>query len=505
MIDIDKYNPYESFRPGQKEAITQVLEAFDRGDKVVELDAPTASGKSLDLFVLGNIFTQEMGIEKAIYTTPLVSLVDQLGDNSMFRGMPILKGKRNYPCELVPGAYADECPFKHYGDAMKYCRSHLRDDCLHCAYQADRNVFKDAKFGATTFARYLVDPMCYMPCEVLFVDESARLEKTLVDRSTFKLPPSIDISNLRDSLMEYSVELGETIQNISDRLAELQKAATMGRSLEEAAQTQRELTKLERIQARCDRAVAHIDAHHDYIVDRERQFRLLMGKSEFDKLCIGLRLIVLASGTPTTELFCDEYSKVVIQHPIPISQRKVYAWPVGSMSYKDRAATIPKMARMISRLHEKFRRKTIVHCGAYTIAEGLYDELPRETQAVAILQDRMDRERGKNRFLRASEAVFLSVEYTEGLDLAGEKYPMNIVAKIPFENLGDEFVKARNTRDGFQRYNTFAAIELMQAAGRCTRAIDDYSETYILDGAWKWFFNKNKKLFKPWFVASLEG
>ena len=28
---IDEYNPYGSFRPGQKEAITQILDRFDEG------------------------------------------------------------------------------------------------------------------------------------------------------------------------------------------------------------------------------------------------------------------------------------------------------------------------------------------------------------------------------------------------------------------------------------------------------------------------------------------
>lgn len=33
-IELDDYNPYPSFQPGQKEAIYQMLEAFDDGQKV---------------------------------------------------------------------------------------------------------------------------------------------------------------------------------------------------------------------------------------------------------------------------------------------------------------------------------------------------------------------------------------------------------------------------------------------------------------------------------------
>ena len=58
---IDEHNPYGSFRPGQKEAITQILDRFDEGQKIVELNAPTASGKSLDLFVLGMCLSKDKG------------------------------------------------------------------------------------------------------------------------------------------------------------------------------------------------------------------------------------------------------------------------------------------------------------------------------------------------------------------------------------------------------------------------------------------------------------
>lgn len=47
------------------------------------------------------------------------------------------------------------------------------------------------------------------------------------------------------------------------------------------------------------------------------------------------------------------------------------------------------------------------------------------------------------------------------------------------------------------------AVATMQAAGRTTRSINDYSQTFILDASWQGFFNRNKKLLQPWFIASL--
>ena len=61
-IDLQKYNPFPSFQSGQAEAIAQILGHFENGQKVVELNAPTAAGKSLDLFVLGRILSEKMGV-----------------------------------------------------------------------------------------------------------------------------------------------------------------------------------------------------------------------------------------------------------------------------------------------------------------------------------------------------------------------------------------------------------------------------------------------------------
>jgi Rad3-related DNA helicase len=47
------------------------------------------------------------------------------------------------------------------------------------------------------------------------------------------------------------------------------------------------------------------------------------------------------------------------------------------------------------------------------------------------------------------------------------------------------------------------AQAIQQAAGRCTRGPGDWSETYILDSSFEWFYRKNFKLFEDWFKDAL--
>lgn len=148
----------------------------------------------------------------------------------------------------------------------------------------------------------------------------------------------------------------------------------------------------------------------------------------------------------------------------------------------------------------------MVHCGGYTVARMLFDGLSQCEQGIAILQEDKDkRELYKSQFQKEEgERIFLSIDFVEGLDLKGPDYPMNIIAKVPFENIKDEYVAQRNLNDNYLRYNNAAVVAVMQAAGRCTRDPEDFSETWILDTSWRGLFNRNKKMFWPWFTAAIK-
>lgn len=504
---IDEFNPYPSYQPGQKEAITRILECLDGGKRLVTLNAPTAAGKSLDLYVLGKVLSQDYDIDRVVYTTPLVALVNQLETNEAFRLMPVLKGKRNYPCEWLGGWYtADDCPFDTWGQAAKAMWAldpeNQGKPCVGCEYHQKRQQFMESSFGATTLARYMVDPGIRNSCSAILIDESASLEKTLVDRSTLVLPEEVDINNLRESLVVYGQKLAEKIEIVAGEIEALLQGSSV--NTKDLVDRQRLRKRLDSELGKCSKVLGHIDNKTPHIIDRERKFRILEGTTEFKRMIDGLELVVLASGTPCTEIFGIDHVSVDIQHPIPLENRRCYYYPVGAMSYQDRAETAPKMAEAIERLHGKYGKKTMVHCGAYNVARLLFDHMTPEARKITVLQGDRTREEDKERFLAAQgERIMLSVYFTEGLDLKGPDYPMNLIAKLPFENIKDEFVAARNELDGGRRYNMNVAVAVMQAAGRCTRSITDYSETYILDKSWQGFLNRNKRLFQPWFLASL--
>ena len=89
MSHIESFFPYESFREGQKEAITKIVDAANNGNKIIEVRAPTGMGKTGCLTTVCKVL-QADGYGRAIYTTPQKSLVSQIANDSRLNVVSLL-------------------------------------------------------------------------------------------------------------------------------------------------------------------------------------------------------------------------------------------------------------------------------------------------------------------------------------------------------------------------------------------------------------------------------
>ena len=178
------------------------------------------------------------------------------------------------------------------------------------------------------------------------------------------------------------------------------------------------------------------------------------------------------------------------------------------MNYQERETTIDIMAERIVELHRKYNRSTLIHCHSYGIADRLGEAI-RDLDVRAMWVMPREREQSIERWKAAEDACLMSVACEEGLDLAGEKYPLNIIAKVPFlPYKSDEWTEKRKAADNKlpaeRRWeNVSVALAIQQAAERCTRGPGDFSETYILDSSFEWFYKRNYNLFEGWFKSAL--
>jgi len=494
--ELIKYNPFGSYRVGQREVVEGLIAAYEKGDRVVELCAGTGSGKTLSMVAAGRAIL-DRGASRIVYTTPLIKLVEQLGEVKEY-GIPTLVGKANYPCLLLPKLTADECPFKP---------NEISDSaCVHCPYRKAKNAFYDADYASTTMARFLFDPGASKDVDVVMIDESDSLENSLLDNHTLRLHPKIDLDNLKNSITKWSLEMQGDLDALEEEYSgiwlKIRGRKPTGAQLRQIQDTSAKIKTMERNIRKCRKIIGIITSGQEYFVDSDRNLRLIHGRPIFKAFAQRFKMVVLASGTPTTHLLCREYTKISAPHPIEVTRRKVYVLPVGKMSAKSRNKTAPLIAAKIGELHREDHKNTLVHCNSYGVAQLIQQHLDRDLKVIVQTPEtRVEamEEWSRNRV----DTIFLSVNYTHGVDLAGERFPLNIIANVPYPYLGDEWVQRRSEYDNQAWFINKTAVAVQQAAGRCTRTPTDFSRTFILDSNFVRFYNINRKVFQPWFQEAL--
>jgi len=512
---IDQYNPFPAFRVGQREGIIEALEASKDHNAIV-LNAPTGSGKSLMLSIIAKAKIAEGDWTRAIYTTPQVSLVDQLR-NDRHLNITTLAGKTNYPCATLPSLNASECPVppkRRSNDLAQFVSGGetLSVKCSECPYKLAKAAFNSASLAATTMDKLLFDKSVRR-ADILIMDECQGLEEKLINQSEIALPDYFDPLNPEESvkqwirLLEMEKMKSEKIQHEfrdsfrDDRLpspATLQKVGHAGRKV----------NQIERIIKKA-RHVLSVMTEEDqkYVIGDKKTFKLLYGREMFDRLTRNTRLVILASGTPATQILAPNAVQIKVQHPIPIERRLVKFVPVGKMSAASRQITIDTMAPYIAELHARFNRNTLVHCHSYRVAEELGNAVGDEGAKIAWMSPK-SRSENIEQWKNSDGSIFMSVGCEEGLDLKGDKFPLNIVAVVPFTFRGDAWAMAREDADkklpAEQRLGIVqTAISIQQACGRCCRDPLDFSESYILDSNFGWFFRRYNNLFQDWFTDAL--
>ncbi len=184
---------------------------------------------------------------------------------------------------------------------------------------------------------------------------------------------------------------------------------------------------------------------------------------------------------------------------------------IGSMSYKNKSSTLPKMMLKLNELldcHDN--SKGLIHTGSY---ENMYyfenwlkanrpDLLSRmlfQSQKTFAEKERLLREHSE----RDAPTVLCGPGFIEGLDLKDNLGRFNILMKVPYISLADPLIK-RKAFEFPEWYDFQTALSLIQAFGRCQRSADDWATTYVLDSMWKFFYNKNTYLFPDHIKAAIK-
>ena len=525
--------PAPSFRGAQERALRDIRSAFEAGNDIVLVRAPTGSGKSLLARAVAGCARRD-GEDApslptgAYYTTPQVSQLDDVAGDELLEDLSIIRGKSNYSC-ILPGDTSTpvdrapcarergfNCPVKH-----------------RCPYFADRATASNSPIAAMTLAYFMqtAGSEVFGERDVVVIDEAHGLAAWAEMYATIELSPStvpvwedcrppeiaeladvepyaerlLDTCNRRQEELRGFVELTESQTEERDRLAELVR--DLGWFLEDlrdsdsptvwvADQSDRGAGGDPRGGAISIKPLDPARYLHHTVWNRGHAF-VLLSATILDKaaFCRGAGL------DPSNVALVD------VPHTFPVENRPLYDVTRGKMTYEHREETLPKVARAVVRLmaaHDD--EKGLIHAHSYAIAERL-TELLEDFGVGSRLRrhDSGNRDAALSGWKRSDDPdVFVSVKMEEALDLDGDLCRWQVLCKAPYPNTNDSRV-ARRLEDGQWAWYYRAALRtVIQACGRVVRAPDDHGATYLADSSLLDLFERARGDMPRWFEAQVD-
>jgi Rad3-related DNA helicase len=176
------------------------------------------------------------------------------------------------------------------------------------------------------------------------------------------------------------------------------------------------------------------------------------------------------------------------------------------MSMKNIDITLPSVIKYTLRIMDKFHdKKGLIHCNSYKVGQALYDTLMNSSHSHRIIFPKNGDEREKAFNEHASSkipTVIISPSMTEGFDFAGKLAEWQIIAKVPFPNMGDKHTCARkDVDDNWYKMETIKTI--VQACGRIVRSENDVGVTYIMDSDMNRLLDYNPHFFPKWWMSAV--
>ena len=519
--------PAPSYRGNQKQALTDIREAFEGGKDVVLVRAPTGSGKSLLARAIAGCARTagEADPEQvcaAYYTTPQVSQLDDVAEDDLLSDLSVIRGKNNYDC-ILPGE--TDTPVN-----QAPCVREREFNCQvkhRCPYFSDRAIASNRAVAAMTLAYFMqtAGSDVFGKRDVVVIDEAHGLGELAEMYATIDLSPStipvwseLDIPDI-DGLDE-AVALAERVESVAQRrLKALRGNAEL--SGEEVAERD-SLNTLRSDLSWFQEDYRDPESATTWVVDQadgdgapvtikpmnpERYLK----HTVWDR---GNKFALLSATILNKDAFCanvgldpDDVALVEVGHTFPVQNRPLYDITQGKMTYEHRDETLPKVARTIVRVMAHHPdEKGLVHCHSYAIQEQLNDLLTEFGVGARVRShDSEDRDGALSAWKRSDNPdVFLSVKMEEALDLEGELCRWQVLCKAPYPNTRDSRV-ARRLEDGqWAWYYRTALRTVIQACGRVVRAPDDYGATYLADASLLDLFERARVDMPDWFTQQVD-
>lgn len=522
MNDILEYwpFPYEP-RENQKQALRWLAE---QEAKYLLLEAPVGSGKSNIGITYSRYLDRDSKrrtLGNSFILTPQRILQDQYEKSFLSNkkiNLASLYGKSNYEC-------SDKKTTCDIGSIFNKCDS--------CPYQSAKNHAKHANDVVLNYRLALLAfafTKTFNKRNLAILDECHNTETHLVQFDTMritykrcekyglKFKTFDDISKALKWLNEYYVPEMETIVEKLEDEAETIIDKPRSSITKADMNTVREANKL---REHLDEAVmtimrkeSYVHQHFALVNDSKSfEFKRLKGDTAFRSYLEPQadKFLFMSSTILDKDGFCSDIgipsnqtAFLSLGSEFPPENRKVVYMPQMKMNASwrrdENETNRSKMIDMINKILEMHENESgIIHTGNFQIAQWLVNAVNSSHRVYHHNPDTGDsRDAVITAFLGDPKpSILISPSITEGLDLKDDLGRFAIFAKIPFGNLGDQWIKRRMEMSS-NWYQRKALTDIIQGGGRVVRSSDDWGTTYILDQSWTYLQHQTKHMIPQW-------
>lgn len=488
-----EYFKAEHFRAGQKEAIEEVDDAFQQGYRYVLLEGPTGSGKSF----IAMTFAQQ---SQSCHTlTSQKVLQDQyekdFGDEAF-----IMKGRNAYSC-------AHDNKGKSCAEGI--CRRIKKIRHENCPYRIALSIAADSPIVVHNFDSFYFQctfAHAFDPRALLVIDECHNVENKYLNFISFtisnKYNRHLTIPQFA-AIQQYDTFLKEQYEETCVRIKVLEDFEEISgedvKEKDELMQLQKKLRRYLDIRERGE-STEYVFDYNDYKVYQSVTFRPVFvgGFAAQSLFPNGSKVLMMSATILSKKIFCesvgidpDDVYYVSVPSFFPAKNRPIVKDYAGSMNHKNINDTLPKLVAKISMLLQRHAtRKGIIQTHSEKVAKYIQSHLfdTRLTfrkdykTVVEMLQVHIEK----------NASFIVASGLKEGLDLYEDLSRVQIIAKVPYPDLGDKRVRRRKELNN-SWYSYMTALMFVQSIGRSVRSETDRAITYVLDESFDLFYKFNRR------------
>lgn len=276
------FDPNFEFRKYQKESIANIIQSVIDSEFIVEIEAPTGSGKSIILLIAAGVLWKYYHKTSYILCSDL-SLFDQYADvlNNLDLPFGKLKGQDNYPCMRTGGSISKaDCKVQGLSWGT-LCDDAKARKCgyscaLTCEYCINRKKALDSPVTIMTYQLWLTvmnmtsaiskpQEKHFKPRDVIFCDECHKIPDIVSLFVSCSMNPWYFGPKLCDCIKWYNdsfLESKDRMQDIDSRIKNLQ--SSIEQDYKPVVQKAKEGYNIDNTEA-----LKHIDKYYDNFIDYE--------------------------------------------------------------------------------------------------------------------------------------------------------------------------------------------------------------------------------------------